>query len=63
MQTKQTEQEYAEGDVGGVVGGEMELERSGGEGLSDLFTLPKSCQRDVISLRPTMKVISPIKGN
>lgn len=48
---------------GGVVGGEMELERSGGEGLSDLFTLPKSCQRDVISLRPTMKVISPIKGN
>lgn len=50
-------------EIGGGVVGEMELERSGGEGLSDLFTLSKSCQRDVISLRPTMKVISPIKGN
>lgn len=33
-----------------------------GEGLSDVFALSKSCQGDVISLRPTMKVISQSKG-
>lgn len=37
----------------------MEL---GGEGWSDLFALSKICQGDVISLRPTMKVISQSKG-
>lgn len=35
---------------------------SWGVGLSDLFALSKICQGDVISLRPTMKVISQSKG-
>lgn len=34
----------------------------GVRGLSDLLALSKICQGDVISLRPTMKVISQSKG-
>lgn len=32
------------------------------EVLSDLFAVSRSCQRDVIWLRPTMKVISQSNG-
>lgn len=52
---EEMEGEGERGDVVGAGGG-------GGEGLSDRFALSKICQGDVISLRPTMKVISQSKG-
>lgn len=43
-------------------GERVDVDRGGRKGLSDRFALSKICQGDVISLRPTMKVISQSKG-